>query len=229
MYAQPNIAAVAALIADRTRAAMLDCLMDGRALTAKELAYSAEVTPQTASGHLAKLNAAGLVRMEAQGRNRYFRLANSKVAQALESLALLSTRSLPAKRVTPRAPDALRKARSCYDHLAGRTGVAVTAALMKQRVLIPEGRDFVLSPKGERLMATLGIGTAPLRGTRRAFARQCLDWTERKVHLAGALGAALTSFYLEQGWLTRPDDSRALALTRKGAKAFATHFGVQSV
>ena len=221
-----NVAAVAALVADPTRAHMLTALMDGRARTAKELAYGAGITPQTASSHLAKLLRARLLAMERQSRHRYFRLAGPSVGHAIEALMAVS----PARpRAVSRQPDALhelRLARTCYDHLAGRLGVRVTDAMVRRRLLAPSGRDFRVTAAGERLLGRLGLDLAGARRERRAFARQCLDWSERRAHLAGSLGAALARRCLDLRWVRRVDEQRTLALTPQGRRALRTWFGI---
>jgi DNA-binding transcriptional ArsR family regulator len=225
MDADLDIAAVAALVADPSRARMLTALMDGRARTAKELAYGAGVTPQTASSHLAKLLHARLLAMERQSRHRYFRLAAPGVGHAVEALMALS----PGRpRVTrPEGPlDGLRLARTCYDHLAGRLGVMVTEALVRRRLLKPTGRDFLLTAPGERFLARLGVDVGKARAERRAFARQCLDWSERRAHLAGALGAAVARRCLDLRWVHPVREERTLALTPQGLRGLRTWFGI---
>ena len=192
MCAQPNISSVAFLIADPARAAMLMVLCDGRALPAGELAQVAGVTAQTASTHLAKLLAGGLLMCETEGRHRYYRLTGTHVAHAIEHLAAISP-IVPARRkpLNHAAPD-LRFARCCYDHLAGQVGVAVALALQEHRFIIPAaGKQFEVSSAGMEWFGTMGLDVATLRPTRCGLARQCLDWTERTHHLAGPLGVQL--------------------------------------
>ena len=225
MHAEANIAAVAALVGDPTRARMLTSLMDGRARTAKELAYGAHITPQTASSHLAKLLRARLLAMERQSRHRYFRLAAPSVGHAVEALMAVSpTRPRPTRAEGPL--DGLRLARTCYDHLAGRLGVMVTEAMVRRRVLKPAGRDFLLTGPGERLLGRLGVDVAQSRQERRAFARQCLDWSERRAHLAGALGAAVARRCLDLCWVHHVGEERTLALTPQGRRGLRTWFGI---
>src|SRR5712692_6104059 len=225
MDAGVNIASVAALVADAARARMLTTLMDGRARTAKELAYGAGVTPQTASSHLAKLLRARLLAMERQSRHRYFRLAAPGVGNAIEALMAVS----PAH---PRAPaseellDGLRMARTCYDHLAGRLGVCMTDAMVRRRLLTPTGRDYRLTVAGERVLARLGVDMDRTRRERRAFARQCLDWSERRAHLAGALGAAVARRCLDLCWASPVDEERTLTLTPQGLRGLRKWFGI---
>ncbi len=218
MSDEPNISAVAALIADPARAIMLTALLDGRALPAGELAYASGITAQTASSHLAKLLDGGLLTVEQEGRHRYFRLAGAHVAQTLEQLAAIRPRG-PVKRRAP-SPEAreLRFARCCYDHLAGQLGVAVTAALVEHNYLRPGAdKQFEVTPEGTAWFASIGLDVARLKATRRGLARQCLDWTERTHHLAGPLGVRFMSLMCEKGWLRRVNGSRAVQITPNGS------------
>jgi DNA-binding transcriptional ArsR family regulator len=225
MDAPVDIAAVAGLVADPTRARMLTALMDGRARTAKELAYGAGVTPQTASSHLAKLRRASLLAMERQSRHRYFRLATPSVGQAVEALMAVS-----APRARARAPEGplagLRLARTCYDHLAGRLGVSVTEAMVRRRLLTPRDRDYVLTAAGARFLERLGVDVTGIRRERRAFAHRCLDWSERRPHLAGALGAAVARRCLELRWVQRVAGERTLTVSPAGVRALRTWLGI---
>jgi DNA-binding transcriptional ArsR family regulator len=228
----PHVAKIAALIGDPARANILRALMDGRARTAKELAHIAGVSAQTASGHLAKLVDGGLLAMAKQGRHRYFHLANSLVAEALESLmALAGERPVPKHHHQARIAADLRAARTCYDHLAGKLGVLLFDRMVATGCILPAGdaEDFIVSAEGRRLFRQLGIDIDALAiktGQRRRFARACLDWSERSPHLAGALGAALAESCFERGWLQRRRDSRAVTLTPAGAEALAGIFGL---
>lgn len=225
MDADVDIAAAAALVGDPTRSRMLMALMDGRARTAKELAYGASITPQTASSHLAKLLRARLVAMERQSRHRYFRLADPSVGQAIE--ALMAVSPARARGSAPAGPlDDLRLARTCYDHLAGRLGVTVTAAMMRRRLLKLAGRDFLLTPSGARFLARLGVDVEKARRERRAFARRCLDWSERRAHLAGALGAALARRCVDLRWVHGIENQRTLTLTPQGRRGLRVWFGI---
>jgi DNA-binding transcriptional ArsR family regulator len=222
----PDIARVAGLIGERARAEMLTALLDGRALTATELAKAAGVTKQTTSAHLGKLLEARLLTVEAQGRHRYFRLADAEVAHALETLAGVAFLSRPTRLVTgPREP-ALRKARVCYDHLAGDLGVQVFDSLSAQRLLRRRGAVLELTPAGRHWCAEIGIDVEALERQRRPLARPCLDWSVRRHHLAGSLGAALLSRCLELGWLRRARDSRVLDFSAAGERAFRERFGL---
>lgn len=227
MNAGPDISVIGALIGDPARANMLSVLMDGRALTATELAYYGGITPQTASSHLAKLTAANLLVMETQGRHRYFRLAGSAVAEAVEAMMVLATSHGPPRRVPSPPLEAVRIARTCYDHLAGALGVALTTAMVDSDFLLPEGRDFQLTEAGEEFLAGLGVDVRGARGKRRVFARQCLDWSERRPHLGGALGASFADRCFTLRWLRRVPESRAIVITPKGKKAFATELDVE--
>ena len=212
----PDIARAAGLIGEPARAEMLTALLDGRALTASELARAAGVTRPTASAHLAKLVDGRLLAMEAQGRHRYFRLADDEVAHALEALLGVAFRSRPTRLVTgPREP-ALRKARVCYDHLAGELAVLVWSALQANGAL-SSGRDgLTLSEAGALRFRGLGIDVDAVARERRVFCRPCLDWAERRDHLAGALGAALLQRLYALRWATRVEGSRVVSFSAVG-------------
>jgi DNA-binding transcriptional ArsR family regulator len=220
----PNIVGIAALIGDHARAEVLTALMADRALTATELADVAGVTKQTISAHLAKLVDAGLVAFESQGRHRYFRLADQDVARLLESLMGVAFRTGALRvRASPREP-ALRKARVCYDHLAGEVGVRIYESLMQRRALVPGDDGPELTAEGQRLFQKLRIDTDALSKEKRAFCRACLDWSERRHHLAGALGAALLARIVELGWAKRARNSRVVSLTANGEQALHKMF-----
>lgn len=216
---EPNIAAPAALIGDPGRAAMLQALLDGRAQPASALAWAAGLTAQAASNHLAKLVEGGLLKVEREGRHRYYRLHNAEVAHALEALALLAA---PIRALEePRSPQAraLRNGRCCYGHLAGRLGVCLTRALEDHGHILPgDDKLYAVSPSGTAWFAQLGIDVAALR-SKRGLARQCLDWTERQRHLAGPLGVALCDRLESLGWIVRDRASRAADLTPAGREA----------
>lgn len=222
------IAEVAALIGDPARANILSALKDERALTATELAHVAGVSPQTASGHLSKLTEARLVAVSRQGRHRYYRLANRHVAEALEALMMLAATSTPRRR--PRGPqdDAVRYARSCYDHLAGQLGVALTWSLVDLGHLRPDDDSFALTKKGETALGAFGIDADTLRRRRRPLTRHCLDWSERRPHLGGALGAALLTRMQELDWVKRAPGTRAVTLTAAGRRGLRDTFSLDS-
>jgi DNA-binding transcriptional ArsR family regulator len=221
----PNIVGIAALIGDHARAEVLTALLADRALTATELAAVAGVTKQTISAHLAKLVEAGLVAVESQGRHRYFRLADQDVAHLLESLMGVAFRTGAVRtRPSPREP-AMRKARVCYDHLAGEIGVAIYEGLVEKHALAPAVAGLELTAAGRHLFEELGIDTGALAGQKRAFCRACLDWSERRHHLAGALGAALLARVVALGWAKRARDSRVVLLTENGEQALCRIFG----
>ncbi|MFO1395774.1 MAG: helix-turn-helix transcriptional regulator [Burkholderiales bacterium] len=226
MHDGPAIARVAALIGDPARAAILTALIAGPALTATELATEAGVTKQTASAHLGKLADARLVAVERQGRHRYYRLADRDVADLLERLMGVATRA-GATRVTPgpREP-ALRRARVCYDHLAGDLGVQLFAALVARGWLQRAGDDVRPTPAGARKLAALGVPVDALAQGRRPLCRPCLDWSERRHHLAGALGAAMLAHFIDHRWARRVAGSRVVKLTPTGEAALRTHFGI---
>lgn len=220
----PNIVGIAALIGDHARADVLTALMADRALTGTELAAIAGVTKQTISAHLAKLVDAGLVAAERQGRHRYFRLADQDVANLLESLMGVAFRTGAVRtRSSPREP-ALRKARVCYDHLAGEVGVGIFENLLERRALVPGADGLVLTAAGQRFFEKLHIDTRALASQKRAFCRACLDWSERRHHLAGALGAALFARLIDLGWAKRVKDSRVVLLSASGQQALRQMF-----
>ncbi|RFS84163.1 transcriptional regulator [Actinomadura spongiicola] len=221
-----DFAPVAALLADRGRAAMLTALLDGRPLAAGELARVAGVSAPTASAHLARLLDGGLVTVVKQGRHRYYRLRGSEVAQVIEALSRLGAPVEPRSLRQSRDARRLREARTCYDHLAGRAGVALFAALVDGGLIEADGDDGLdVTAKGEERLAALGLDVAASRRARRTFAGACLDWTERRPHLSGALGAALTARMIDLGWFERGTTRRALVVTRVGSEGLAGSFG----
>lgn len=226
-----RLASIAALAGDPTRAAILHALMDGRALTASELARAAGVAPQTVSEHLARLGAAGLISIEKQGRHRYHRLGSPMVARMIESIMQVAAISRPVIATGPR-DIGVRAARTCYDHLAGRLGVALCDALVTAgHVELTQDSGRVTS-NGFALLGSIGIdleAARPGRGTRAGLlCRPCLDWSERRIHLAGTLGAALCATALERQWVRRVPGSRAVVPSVDGQRAFAQYFGVDA-
>lgn len=202
--ADRDLASVAGLIGDPARATMLAALADGQALPAGELARRAGVHPATASAHLRRLVEGGLIRVRLQGRHRYHELSGPDVAAALEAIALIAPPAPVRSLRQHRAASGLAEARTCYDHLAGRRGVELRDQLLAtDAIRLVDARDHVLTERGEGLLAQLGIDPESLRATRRIFARCCIDWTDRRPHLAGALPAAITAAFLNRGWLTR--------------------------
>jgi DNA-binding transcriptional ArsR family regulator len=228
MKAGPDIAMVASLVGDPARANMLTALMTGRALTASELAHQAGITPQTASSHLSKLEAGGLIEPEKQGRHRYYRLTDPDVAGVLEGLAGLAARAGHMRvRTGPKDPE-LRRARICYDHLAGDLGVQMLDSMTKQRLVRQSKQAIELTAEGGKFLAkTLQISAESLRHPRRPVCKACLDWSERRHHLAGTLGAAMMARFTELKWAARDatPGSRVVNFTRNGEKRFAALFG----
>jgi DNA-binding transcriptional ArsR family regulator len=228
MKAGPDIAMIAALVGDPARANMLTALMTGRALTATELAHQAGITPQTASSHLSKLEAGGLIEPEKQGRHRYYRLTDPDVAGVLEGLAGLAARAGHMRvRTGPKDPE-LRRARICYDHLAGDLGVQMLDSMRKQRLVRQSKQEIELTAEGGRFLAkTLQISTEALAHPRRPVCKACLDWSERRHHLAGTLGAAMMTRFTELKWAARDatPGSRVVNFSRIGEKRFAALFG----
>ena len=226
MVAAANLVEVAALVGDTARATMLNALMGGQSLTAAELAYCANVSRSTASGHLSKLVAARLLAVTHQRRFSYYRIASPLVAAMLESMKVVAAIEVPPRRHPRSASDnALRFARSCYDHLAGQVGVAVTGALvaMGHIVLTDEGGEVTSS--GEHFLSVLGVDLTPRR--RRIFCQPCLDWSERRYHIKGLVGARILDRLLELGWLKRVSDSRALQLTSSGRAGLSELFQIE--
>jgi DNA-binding transcriptional ArsR family regulator len=221
-----DITGIAALLADASRSTMLQALMDQRARTAGELARLAKIAPSTASQHLSRLTDGELLVVEAQGRHRYYRLASSKVAALLESMMAFAPASAL---VPPRASNVgfdLRFARTCYDHLAGTIATALYDRLQADGTLNLTSAGIALTSAGAKRLQSLGIDTETLHAGRRPLARPCLDWTERRDHLAGALGAALLVSFRTHKWVTPRNTTRALRVTTAGRQAFATHFDI---
>jgi DNA-binding transcriptional ArsR family regulator len=223
-----SITEIAALIGDPARASMMQALMDGRALTASELAAVAGVTPQTASGHLKRLTEAGLLGATHQGRHRYHRLASPKVAQLLESLMQVATEIRPVPIRTGPRDAALRQARTCYDHIAGRLGVALAERMAAEGWIEINDEAGLITPMGlERLEAAGMLVQTPRRSA--PLCRPCLDWSERRFHVAGRLGAAICTSSLERGWIRKQAGTRALEITPIGRQAYRDLFGVEMI
>lgn len=224
----PDISQIGALIGDPARANILAALMDGRALTATELAEAAGVTAQTASTHLARLETGGLIRPQKQGRHKYFSLAGPKVGQLIESLSVFAAERGHLRHRPGPKDAAMRKARICYDHLAGDLGVQMFDSLVARQHLTFADSRIALSSDGESFLGSAGIDLEPLRKSRRPLCRCCLDWSERRDHLAGSLGAALFDMILAKGWAKRDGGSRAVAFSRNGEAAFKALFPVDA-
>jgi DNA-binding transcriptional ArsR family regulator len=228
VHGDVDVAAAAALIGEPARAALLIALTEAEYLPARELAARAGIAPSTASGHLARLLDGELVVARRSGRHRYFRLANADVAAAIEALSAIAP-SRPVRSLREATiGEALREARTCYDHLAGRIGVELTAALEREGVLLPDEQgEYRLGPDAGRYLSTeFAIDVGELQQHRRTVARACVDWSERRRHVAGALGAALASAVLERGWVNRRDGNRSLEVTPAGCEAFGERFGI---
>lgn len=227
-----HIARIAALVGEPARAAMLIELMDGRALTAHELARAAHVAAPTASRHLAQLVEAGLLHVEPRGRHRYHRLASAEVARLLESIMQLAGQAPARPRVLvgPRDAD-LRQARLCYDHIAGRLGLAIADGLLAERAIAFDGDSGHVTDRAGAVLQRWGLALdaqAQAPGSRRPYCRPCLDWSERQSHVAGRLGAMLCAHCLAQGWLLRKPDSRALTISGAGAARLRDLLGLQA-
>lgn len=224
-HADISLSKVAAAIAEPARARILCCLLDGHARTSTELAVIAEVSPSTASAHLARLKEERLVKLVVQGKHRYYRLAGGDVGAALE--ALLVVAGVPRSEFKPKTPDRLRQARTCYDHMAGEIAVALHDQLAEQGWLVAVSDDntsYDLTEQGVAQLERLGIDVTTARKLRRRFACACLDWSERRPHIGGALGAALLQYTLKRGWVEQDLDSRALNVTRNGQQKLLAAF-----
>ncbi len=223
-----QVARIASLVGEPARTAMLLELMDGRALTANELAQAARVTPQTGSRHLAQLVEGGLLVVEQRGRHRYHRLASAEVAQLLEGIMQLAARQPHASRAVVPGPrnEAMRLARTCYDHVAGRLGVAIAQRLLHDGAVVFDGESGWVTPQVHASLSSLGMSFDDTQaGARRPGCRPCLDWSERRPHVAGRLGRQLCAHCIERGWLRRHTGSRALEITPPGAQALSAWLG----
>jgi DNA-binding transcriptional ArsR family regulator len=223
----PQLAEIAQLVGDPGRANILSTLMDGRALTASELAGVAGVTAQTASSHLAKLVQRELLSVEKQGPRRFYRLATPLVAQMLEGMMTVAATGPPRFRPPSRIDSDMRRARTCYDHLAGELGVALTDAMIERRYVVLDADAGELTTEGSDFLANLGIGPTLSAPSRRAFCRPCLDWSERRLHLAGRVGAALAHLSFERDWIRRRPVGRSVEITESGSLAFRKLFGAR--
>ncbi|WP_044639825.1 ArsR/SmtB family transcription factor [Risungbinella massiliensis] len=226
MNTNTNITMVATLVSDTSRAAMLTILMDGRFHPASELAYMAGVKPQTASFHLTKMVQADIVTVEKQGRHRYYGIRNSEVAQVMEQLLAIAP-PMEIRSLKQSSEDkAVRFARTCYDHLAGNVGVQLTNSLLQMGVIYEEEKDFLVSEKGKDFFGDFQINISQIKKKRRSFATKCLDWSERRHHLAGSLGNALLERLLELNWLERIPKTRAIQITSEGKKGLKETFSI---
>ncbi len=226
MTADVRMAEVAALVGDPARANILAALMGGRALTAGELVYAAGVSPQTTSGHLAKLADGRLIACVKQGRHRYYRIATHSVAEMLEGIMAVVADVPPRHRPASKLDEAMRTARTCYDHFAGKLGVGLTDALCAHGHIALAGDAGEVTDSGATFFESFGLDLDAARGRRRIFCRPCLDWTERRPHLGGSVGAALAQRCFDLGWLERMRDSRALTVTRVGRRGLSETFGL---
>lgn len=227
-YADSPVSRIAAAIAEPARTRMLYALLDGRARTSTELAIVGEVSPSTASVHLARLRERRLLKVHAQGKHRYYSLADAQVAAALEALSVIAGQ--PPDAFEPNTPHRLRAARTCYDHMAGALAVALHDRLFALRWLkrgCDENDGYELTTSGVEALVNLGVDVEAARRARRRFACACLDWSERRPHLAGAIGAELLGVALKRKWITRDLDSRALGVTPAGKRELRARFGVE--
>src|SRR3989475_3152395 len=228
MITGPIIAEVAALVGEPARATMLSALLDGRALTASELAGAAQITPQTASTHLAKLTEAGLLSVVRRGRHRHFRLATPTVVDMIDGIVAVALEKRPRYRPLSRQARALSAARICYDHLAGRLSVDLTDSFVAREYIVLDDEAAEITTAGTHFFTEFGIELPTRRSTRRHFCRLCLDWTERRPHIAGAVGAAITTRYFDLGWLERMKRSHAVIVTPVGRRGFQETFGIDT-
>jgi DNA-binding transcriptional ArsR family regulator len=226
----PNFAEAAALLSDSARASILLALLDGRSLPAGQLAMIANIAPQTASSHLSKMVDGRLLTVEPQGRHRYYRLAGVEVANAVEALLAITPPANGSPGRNDRIPDAsLAYARSCYSHLAGRLAIEIVDALKKRELLVAkEPRQYAVTKRGRDWLEQLGIPLAEKELQRPRFARQCLDWTERRSHIAGELGSAMLARFRELKWIAPRRGTRAVRVTLEGAREFSARLGVRA-
>ncbi|MFH6995702.1 ArsR/SmtB family transcription factor [Flavobacterium sp. FlaQc-48] len=216
----------AGLIGDATRAAIMWTLLDGRAFTATELSIAVHTSPQNMSMHLAKLLEANLLCVEKQGRHKYYKFSNKEVAYVVEAMANLipKTETSSKKKIKEYPP--IKYCRTCYDHLAGKIGVALADSLLEQKIIIEIDNAFKISPEGEKWFSDLGINLEEAQKQKRIFLKPCLDWSERRYHIAGSIGTLLLNKMLEQDWIRRTKDSRAIIITGKGEKEILKNFKI---
>ncbi|MBU2971981.1 winged helix-turn-helix domain-containing protein [Pseudoalteromonas sp. C2R02] len=223
---EPNIAVVANLIGDNARAKMLTALLGGKALTATELALEADITSQTASTHLAKLVDGQLLHVRKQGRHKYFQLMNASIAQLLESLLNISASLAPEQVSTGPSDIRLKQARICYDHLAGELGVEVYDALKRQDFIIDNGSETLLTDLGKEFFSSIGFDFSQVKKSKRPICKSCLDWSERRNHLAGILGQWMLNDMFDKGWLERALDSRVINVSNAGLNRIKYHYNL---
>jgi DNA-binding transcriptional ArsR family regulator len=226
MRGDADIARAAALLAEPARAAFVSALMNDGPLPATALAARGRVAPSTASEHLARLVAGGFLSSEKRGRHRYYRLADPAVATAVEALAVVAPQPQVRSLREATRSELLRHARTCYDHLAGRVGVALARSLEQDGTIVRRDGDYELGPEVERRLATMGIDLQALRNGRRPLVRGCVDWSERELHVAGALGAAVASRLFELGWIKRRDGNRSVEVTAEGHAGLSSELGI---
>lgn len=224
MGINPNMAEIASLLGETSRATMLASMMDGRFHTASELAYMAAIKPQTASFHLAKLVDGKLVKVEKQGRHRYFQLADEEIAHLLESFLAISPPPEVRSLKQSSQMKLLQGARTCYDHLAGKLGVQLTDSLLNAGYLKLEEKQFLITSEGTQFFTDFGLDLVDLKRKRRSFSPACLDWSERRYHLAGALGQGILAHLLSLRWVTRVPSIRAIKVTERGRAGFKEVF-----
>ncbi len=213
---EDSFSEIAALIGDKTRAKMLWSLLDGRAYTSTELAIFADISKQSCSNHLLKLVNGGILKVEKQGRHRYYRFVDDKVAQVIESIAYLLPPKDDLSNETRKEVTGVKYARTCYDHFAGKVGVEITRVMVEMELIVRKEEQFSITKNGNEWFDNLGIDLTVLRNKKRKFAFPCLDWSERKFHIGGALGAGFLNFMLDNDWIRRIQHSRAIIITHKG-------------
>ncbi|WP_175616044.1 ArsR family transcriptional regulator [Piscibacillus halophilus] len=227
MDVNPNIAIVANIISDQTRAKMIFAMLDGRFHPATELTYMAGIKPQTASFHLKKMMDAHLIKVEKQGRHRYYGIKDSSVAGILESFLPVAPQvEVRSLKKSPK-DKALRSARTCYDHLAGNLGVKILTSLVNNGFLVEEDNEYSVTDRGREFLDTIHIDISELRNKRRSFSHKCLDWSERRHHIGGALGNAIFERLLEFGWIKRLPKTRAISVTTLGEKKIPEVFKIE--
>jgi DNA-binding transcriptional ArsR family regulator len=217
---------IATLIGDPTRATIMWTLLEGKAFTATELAITVTTSPQNISMHLTKLVQANLLVVESQGRHKYYRFARKEIAYAIEAMISLVPPSISIQSTKTEKISGIKHCRTCYDHLAGKVGVALTDSLLQQQLLVDTSGGFEISSEGEKWFTEFGIPLTALKQQKRSFLRPCLDWSERRPHIAGSFATALLDKMLLEDWLRKTKDSRALIVTAKGKKEFQSRLGI---